>query len=720
MKLNTQAKSDAIVTGDVRSNKVQIDTANIDFITQILSSNLYSNPLDSFLREILSNAVDSHIEAGTKAPVILDIGRNNGKPYIRIQDFGTGISKERFDKIYRFIGSSTKRDSNDYIGAFGLGRFSAMSVASAVNITSRYDGIETKYLMYKDGLTIRIDEVYSEKTTERNGVEVYVEIPSLVNYEVEKAIKNLILFKNVYINTSIESLRDVASAFNDKKSIYVGKSMSVICDSNFCPSYGNKISIGGVMYPIDTYKIKTNLKSYIIPHVDIGQVTVTPNREQLLYDTNTVNVINNAIIKAKEEFNELIKSKVPTCIDDTNVIRFVNELITYSHTAEIINGYRVSIDDAQYYDFIKHCKIFGKEIKNIESLRRNLRNVPIVDFDCKILTDGTISKSKHGHSDEFTLYDVLKSIENSKPILRNYDLFSKFIKVYIHENYSSAIIFKRKSDTEILSTINKFLDGAGDESENTIAIIDSILDSFDVVSSADISEQFKESHKETKLSVAKNSVWYKEMDSIGYGCRNRFECDFDSLDNLGKLIVWAKEYEKDFLMDFSKIRTDFYTKKEVVFVIPTKAHESDISSLSNSVHVMDFYQKNSSIAKKLKSYSNIRKNKPKFNLTSYIFDVYTYLFSDGFEDYRKIVCNANNVGNIGKLMTQVVQDSDCDPTIEWVPTNKDKELAGLLEFVYNNHTGTEVAKYILFNKGFIKESSLADDIETAINLYKND
>ena len=108
-------ESEAAVLGDVQKFKVSIDEKNINHIVTILSSNLYSNPLTSFLRETVSNAVDSHIEAGTKEPIIITISKDN----ISIRDYGTGISPERFQEIYLNIGSSTKRESNNYIGSFG-------------------------------------------------------------------------------------------------------------------------------------------------------------------------------------------------------------------------------------------------------------------------------------------------------------------------------------------------------------------------------------------------------------------------------------------------------------------------------------------------------------------------------------------------------------------------------------------------------------------------
>ena len=114
-------KGDVKVLGDIQEFKTSIDPKNLEFITTLLSSNLYSNPEQSFIREIVSNAWDSHVEAGTTdTPVIIRYKWGDNSSWeITIRDFGTGISPERFKNIFCNIGSSTKRESNEFIGGFG-------------------------------------------------------------------------------------------------------------------------------------------------------------------------------------------------------------------------------------------------------------------------------------------------------------------------------------------------------------------------------------------------------------------------------------------------------------------------------------------------------------------------------------------------------------------------------------------------------------------------
>ena len=120
MLLN-QEQSSAAITGEIKNNRVGIDANNVNFITNLLTSKLYSFPIESFLRETVANAWDSQVEAGNiNTPILIKISKLNEEDLtISIRDYGTGLSPERFDEIYRYIGSSTKRDSNDYIGALG-------------------------------------------------------------------------------------------------------------------------------------------------------------------------------------------------------------------------------------------------------------------------------------------------------------------------------------------------------------------------------------------------------------------------------------------------------------------------------------------------------------------------------------------------------------------------------------------------------------------------
>lgn len=297
-----QQVNEAEYVGDITENKVGIDAKNIDFIATLLTSNLYSKPFASFLRETISNAYDSHIEAGTKEPIILLIEDSQfNEIRVSIRDFGVGISPDRFERIYRNIGSSTKRESNDFIGCFGIGRFSCLSCANVANITSYYNGVKYSYIMYKNNGGINIDKLSQEEGDFKNGLEVSV-VTSVGYEDFDEAIAGLILFDNLYIEgkTSVWGYRNAINTFNKRKVVDHGNYYTV--DEGLRVGYGrNYAGLGKVIYPLNSQYLQTN---DIIIKFSIGDVDVTPNREALQFNTRTTDVINNKIDKIKQEWSD--------------------------------------------------------------------------------------------------------------------------------------------------------------------------------------------------------------------------------------------------------------------------------------------------------------------------------------------------------------------------------------------------------------------------------
>ena len=314
---NTQTFNSSEHIGEIQENKVGIDIKNIDFITSLLTSNLYSNPVESFLRESVSNAYDSHVEAGTKQHIILIIDYlNNDEFKLTLRDYGTGLSPERFNEIYRNIGSSTKRDSNDYIGCFGLGHFVALSCATACSIISYHNNIRYDYIMYKNDKNINIDKINETEGDYKNGLEIQVTVKSSFSI-LEEAITKLCFFENLYIQYNSHNYSpyfgygtvnfdDFVNDFNKRKCVrynYVS-----YCDFlNYYNTYGNFVKVGNVLYGSSDYTFHS---VGLVVNIPIGSVDITPSRENLQFTDYTNDALKVYYEKAKVELKSIIDNNL--------------------------------------------------------------------------------------------------------------------------------------------------------------------------------------------------------------------------------------------------------------------------------------------------------------------------------------------------------------------------------------------------------------------------
>lgn len=189
-----------------------------------------------------------------------------------------------------------------------------LAVSNVCHLTNYYNGTCSKYIAYKDNAKICIDKVFESATTEENGLEVdvntEVKISNSYNLitKLKEGLKQLTFYNNIYIDDSEHLLDDYElTDFNNRK-IADFKTFKV-CN---CVSIKNSLLMGNVLYPINDDIIQAWFDGISqVPFAikcNIGDVDVTPNREQLLYNQKTIDTINKCCQAALEEFKEICQT----------------------------------------------------------------------------------------------------------------------------------------------------------------------------------------------------------------------------------------------------------------------------------------------------------------------------------------------------------------------------------------------------------------------------
>ena len=283
--------------GTVTENiEAGIDTISMPFLFEMLSGSLYSNPIGSICREITSNCFDSHIEAGVDDAVVVKKGCDEEGYYISFIDVGVGLSPERMKNIYMNYFSSTKRETNTLIGGFGLGSKSMLSYTDYFYINTTFNGVHYQYIFSKGKTVPTLDLMDKSNTTVRNGTEVRMYIKEGDTYTFKEELTNqLCYFDNVYFE---------GWGIDNDYTIFEGENFKYRTKN----SYNTKMHIvlDKVAYPIDWKRI--GLSEYNIAvgvKFKIGELLVTPNREQLRYTDEIITLVRERIKLAIEELTSI-------------------------------------------------------------------------------------------------------------------------------------------------------------------------------------------------------------------------------------------------------------------------------------------------------------------------------------------------------------------------------------------------------------------------------
>jgi hypothetical protein len=367
MEIKTKVRDFESLNAD---NKVfSVDTDN-SVVISLLRDKMYKNKIAAVCREIASNSRDANREAGRgDKPITIRIDRDNNllseeDITISFIDNGIGISPERMEKIFLKYGGSTKRETNEFTGGFGIGAKTPFAYTDNFLITTvvEENGKRIKYY-YQAAITsngkkeiTRMIDLGNEETTDLTGTAITV--PLKKESDLDK------FEKEVLYATSLWETKPELVNFKTKSDLQVhfeNEDFMLVLDREYETFSRNTkyiALIDGIPYEIDKgkfhstqgkelYSNKNKLKWVL--KFNTGEVSVSGSREDIEYiDENEKTIVDKVNKKVLPCGEKLIKE-------------FINDVSSYKEAcivSSIIDRRRsphsfVGLDiDSEKYDFI--------------------------------------------------------------------------------------------------------------------------------------------------------------------------------------------------------------------------------------------------------------------------------------------------------------------------------------------------------------------------------
>lgn len=370
--------------------------SNVAMAAHVLSSNIYSHHRrqEAVLRELSTNALDSHIDAGKPLEPIHVHLPTHAEPYLIIEDSGIGLFWTEVENLIGnfFMSLSAERKENN--GFFGVGSKSPFSYSSMFTVEAFKDGQRCLYQCYKDEANYpHMTQLAEGPTDHANGVivNVPVEIADIETFETE-AIK---LYQHtasipVFIGKDISDKVLALRGRLNKLVKHSGKGWKYLQVSNnssketFSDAYNhinhNSVVIGGVSYPLD-FETMAAQNSYTLGDLNIKRlqglvieldISKTPvnldtGREKLQYTELTC----RAIERRMREIVKFVKKKlerVSTDMTDWQLMQHINDQMA----GDLLMMLGLDTIQQTHFDF-KDLKLGNLEIKQLYVEKKEMR-----------------------------------------------------------------------------------------------------------------------------------------------------------------------------------------------------------------------------------------------------------------------------------------------------------------------------------------------------------
>ena len=353
MKLHTNTNTITKSENFVESN-YSIDATAKAFA--ILSDGLYSNKILAVVRELSTNAYDSHVAAGcAEKPFDVHLPTALDNEF-SIRDYGTGLSREDCMSLYTTYFRSDKTDSNDAVGCLGLGSKSPFAYTDQFMVESFHNGNHMTFSAQKNENDEPVFALLSEQpTNDPNGLRVSfaTEAGDSTNfkYEAQNVWKYFVTTPNANIDVEVVSQGDATMSGDDWQ----------ICNKANRGYAKNELVMGQIGYELDADQFEGDVYDLLwrghglIIHANIGDVDITPSRESLSYNSRTKEFIHNKVKSILEE----ISTQTQQYIDDSPTLWDARlDWVGVHKAMNSVKTIREAIGDITHY---KNQELFSAE-----------------------------------------------------------------------------------------------------------------------------------------------------------------------------------------------------------------------------------------------------------------------------------------------------------------------------------------------------------------------
>ena len=385
---------------DIRSNTVgiakRINKGAEKMVFDILQSTQYSTPIPSTIRELVTNACDSQREKEMAIEILKGEKkeedyyiRRDGEQYadsnfdstyydlnclsqdnndvvikytkkegvgfcdkIEVIDYGVGIGGRRLEGVLE-LGYSTKRNTSQNFGAFGLGAKVALSTgADFYTIETVHNGkrfkcncypYKTDFMIPKFNPSIEFSDgaqVHYEPTTDKNHTIITVGVKKHNRNRIEEAIEDQL---NYLGNVKFLLEEDGHEHERTIQSTIVHNSTHIIVSNSYTYSKPHIVivkeegALTGINYGYVDFRelemeqlwgsvgLKCPMRQ-AIKDPETGEeiviqdgVEVTPSREKVIWNEHTKKFIQGVIGKATEEATELVEEQ----LKETDLLKWI-------------------------------------------------------------------------------------------------------------------------------------------------------------------------------------------------------------------------------------------------------------------------------------------------------------------------------------------------------------------------------------------------------------